>query len=61
MVAFESQPLHIMSELDLLLSNVSEFISKSGVLDFEGFGIGGGTTLSRSQRVVPQPVGMSTA
>jgi hypothetical protein len=61
MVAFELQPLHVVSELDLLLSNVSDFISKSGVLDFEGFRSGGGTTLLRTQRVVPQPVCMSNA
>jgi hypothetical protein len=38
--------LHVVSELDLLFSNIPEFISKSGVLDFEWFGNGGGATLS---------------
>ena len=51
MVVFELQMLHVVSELDLLFSNIPEFISKSGILDFKWFRNGGGVTLSQSQCV----------
>jgi hypothetical protein len=51
LVAFESQTLHVVAEMDLVSTSLSEFFSKSSIFDFKGVRVRGGTSSSRMQRI----------